>query len=116
MFQGWLTDALRGDPVLIGAELLLIGLIVAAIAHLLGARSRSVVYSWATRGGWDVVGCRRCLFVAGGQFVIPGLPVYRVALRSRSGRERLAFIRVGNLMLGALSDELAIEWAEPAGR
>lgn len=115
MFHGWM-DALSGDAVLVGLELLIVGLIVAAVAHWVGARSRVHVYTWASHGGWEIVRCRRCHLFAGGQLILPGVPVFRVTLRSRSGRERMALVRVGNLMLGALSDELDIEWVETAGR
>ncbi len=116
MIQGWLIEMLSGNTVLVGLELLILGLFFAAIAHLLATRARGYVYVWAARGGWEITRCRRCLLVAGGQFVLPGMPVYRVTLRSRSGREREAYIRVGNYILGALSDELAIQWVETAGR
>lgn len=115
MVHGWL-DALSGNAVFVGLELLIVGVAIATVANLLGSRARTLVHAWATHGGWEVVRCRRCLFVAGGQIVLPGLPVFHLTLRSRSGRERTAFVRVGNLMLGALSDELAIQWVESAGR
>jgi hypothetical protein len=115
MIQGWLT-ALGGNAVLIGLELLVLGLIVATVANILGSRARAMVYAWATQGGWEITDLRRCHLFAAGQFVLPGLPVYRVALKSRSGREREAFVRVGNFMVGALSDELDVEWVKTAGR
>lgn len=115
MIQGWL-DALGGNALLIGLELILLGMLVATVANILCTRARAMVYAWATHGGWEVTELRRCHFVAGGQIVLPGLPVYRVTLRSRSGRERQALVRVGNYMVGALSDELDIEWLETAGR
>jgi hypothetical protein len=91
-------------------------MLVAIVANILGSRARALVYAWATHGGWEVAKCRRCFLYAGGQFVVPGLPVYRVTLKSRSGREREAVVRIGNFMVGALSDELAVQWVETAGR
>lgn len=114
MLHGWF--ALSDSAIWTGVELLLLGLIVGVIAHLLTARSRAMVYSWAAHGGWEVVRCRRCHLFAGGQFILPSVPVFHVVLRSRSGRERAAIVRVGNLVFGALSDELGIEWVETAGR
>lgn len=116
MSHGWLSDALSGDSVLIGLELLVLGLVVASLAHLLASRAKSLVYAWAIHGGWEITRLRRCHVVAGGRVVLPGIPVYRVSVRSRSGRERAALVRVGNLMYGPLSDEVAIEWVENAGR
>jgi hypothetical protein len=115
MIHGWL-DALGGDALLIGLELVLLGMLVATAANILATRSRAMVYAWATHGGWEITQLKRCHIYAGGQVIFPGMPVYRVSLKSRSGREREALVRVGNYMVGPLSDELDIEWLETAGR
>ena len=51
MIHGWL-DAFGGNALLIGLELVLLGMLVATVANILATRARSMVYAWATHWGW----------------------------------------------------------------
>ena len=98
------------DPISFAVRLMIIVGVVGLLATLVHNRCRALIHDWAGRGGWSVLGLRRCWFGAPGFAFIPGMPVYRVTLMSRSGRTRTAHFRCGNLTLSVLSDELAIEW------
>ena len=109
MLQTWFGSA-GADPLMFVVRLMLVVGLVGLLVHVVHARCVSLIGTWARRGGWDVVRCRRCLIASPFAYV-PGLPVYRVQLASVSGRTRMAYVRVGNLMMSVLSDELAVEWA-----
>jgi hypothetical protein len=108
MIDELVTSAVA-DTILFVAKLCCVVGIIGLMIHLVHARCRALIDAWAQQGGWDVVRCRRCLLASPFAFV-PGMPVYRVQLASPSGRTRRAYVRVGNLIMSVLSDDLAVEW------
>ena len=98
------------DSILPAIQALSITGIIAVVWLVVHARCRSLIVGWASQGGWDVVAMRRCIVSTGPFSLVPGLPVYRVELTSRSGRTREAYIRCGNLLASVLADEVAVEW------
>jgi hypothetical protein len=99
------------DPISFALRLLIIVGVVGLMTTLVHNRCRALIAEWANRSGWTVVKARRCWFGTEQFTFIPGMPVYRVTLESRSGRTRMAYFRCGNATLSVLSDELAVEWA-----
>ena len=115
MLFHWIASAVA-DPLLLGSKLLLIGGLLGLVATLINARCQLLIAQWASRGGWDLIGCRRCFFGARPFGFLPGMPIYRVELKNRSGRQREAYVRCGDLTWSILSDALAVEWVEADGR
>lgn len=99
------------DPISFALRLMIIVGVVGLLTTLVHNRCRALIAEWADRGGWTVVRARRCWLPTEQFAFIPGMPVYRVTLESRSGRTRTAFFRCGNATLSVLSDDLAVEWA-----
>ena len=89
---------------------LLVAGIAAAFWYLVHARCRTLIDTWAERGAWHVVSCRRCLVRVGPFPPIPGMPIYRVELENRAGRRRAAAVRCGDPILSVMADHVAVEW------
>lgn len=98
------------DSIFIAIQALTVTGFIGALWYLVHFRCRSLIGTWAEQGGWDVVDTRRCVIATGPFAIMPGMPVYRVELASRSGRTRIAYIRCGNLLTSVLADEVAVEW------
>ena len=109
MSDGLLASAVA-DPISFCAKLMVVVGVVGLLCQFISFRCRKSIADWASRGGWSVVSARRCWLGAPAFSFVPGTPVYRVTLESRSGRTRTAYFRCGNATLSVLSDELAVEW------
>ena len=114
MVDAWF-GSMGGSP-LFWFEVVAVAAIVVMAMRMIHARCRTLIAKWADHGGWEIVGCRRCVIDSGPFPPVPGMPVYRVELKSRSGRQREAYVRCGNFTLSVLADEVAVEWVEPAAR
>ncbi len=110
MFETWF-GSMGGSP-LFWFEVSLVAAMIVTVVWLIHGRCRTLISKWAAHGGWEIVGCRRCVIDSGPFPLVPGMPIYRVELKSRSGRQREAYVRCGNFTLSVLADEVAVEWIE----
>jgi hypothetical protein len=78
-------------------------------------RSARIVHEWAERHGYAVSSLRR-KWLWPGRFLFRSTSiqrVYDVTVIDKNGRYLHAQVRVGNWFLGALLDEVRVEWIDP---
>jgi hypothetical protein len=98
---------------LLAAVPILVG-VAGLTLHLVGNRCAELIFRWAADHGITIVRYHK-RYVRTGPFKwTPGVPVYHVTIDAGGGKTRHAFLRLGNPVLGVISDEVEVAWVRPA--